>query len=78
MYKKANRTLCKVLLEIHGAKCYTYHCQEGKPERQKRAARATGRQKGGKPMKKVDGTWYYQGRAYESLKAALEAAWPKK
>lgn len=26
-------------------------------------------------MKCVKGTWYYQGRAYESLNAALKAAW---
>jgi len=29
-------------------------------------------------MKYIHGTWYYQGKAYESLRAALEAAWPKK
>lgn len=28
-------------------------------------------------MKCIHGTWYYQGQAYESLRAALEAAWPK-
>ncbi len=26
-------------------------------------------------MKYIHGTWYYQGRAYESLNAALKAAW---
>jgi len=29
-------------------------------------------------MKYIHGTWYYQGRAYESLNAALKAAWANK
>jgi len=37
----------------------------------------TPEQKGGKAMKKINGTWYYQGEAYQSFHEALMAAWPK-
>ena len=33
--------------------------------------------KGGKEMRYSHGTWFYQGQAYRSLRAALSAAWPK-
>ena len=52
-----------------------YNCQGGKPQDKKirRPEQADGRKEAN--MKRVKGTWYYQGQAYESLNAALEAAW---
>ena len=29
-------------------------------------------------MKRINGVWWYKGKAYTTMRAALEAAWPKK
>jgi len=53
---------------------YNGYCQGGNPEtKNPPPVAADGRKEA--DMKCVKGTWYYQGRAYESLNAALKAAW---
>ena len=54
------------------------NCQgENAPRQQKVPVAKTPGQRGGQPMKRINGTWYYQGKAYESFHEALKAAWPK-
>ena len=35
-------------------------------------------EKGGKPMKRINGIWHYRGKQYATLHDALVANWPKK
>lgn len=55
---------------------YNSYCQGGNPETNKSRPlhRAAERRQG---MKRIKGTWFYQGTAYQSFHEALRAAWPK-